>query len=172
MRKEVLTPRLSIEVLGESFRGSLASPLCVRRTHTHTHTNTHTMDHTLLECAILSSACNYRLQPAKYNFQGSKKKKRTFFRFWLLWRRSHLLTAHFFQCKVAHNPLILHSVVKLTSHFSPVKTKRATCLKHHPLNQAVIPECNRIWDTKHEDLTNPLLRTSVILLKIPCIHTG
>lgn len=67
----------STGVPSEAYRGSLASLLCVRRTHTHTltYTGTHTEDHTLMECAILSSACNYRLKPAESNFQSLKRKK-------------------------------------------------------------------------------------------------
>lgn len=36
---------------------------------------------------------------------------------------------------------------------------------------SLIPGCNRNCDRQHEDLANPLLRISVILLKILCILT-
>lgn len=106
-----------------------------------------------------------------------KKRGKKCLHFLPVWHHSHLPSVHWFQQKVPHNPLILHSVVRLTSHLSPIRARRATLHKHHPLNPAafsadsLIPGCNRIWDRQHEDLANPLLRTSVILLKILCIHT-
>lgn len=131
----------------EPYRGSMASSPSVR--------DTHTLDHTLIEWAIMSSACNYRLYPEKSNLQF-KKKRETFF-FQLFWPFRTFSPVRWFRWKVKNNPLVWHcceAYKRLRSNWD--KESHTTLLTQRP--SATV---DRVigFDRQHEDLANPPLRT-------------
>lgn len=117
----------NVEILIQSYRGSLTSPQHVWWTHIHTHTHKQIASHTLFLTLFLTSVSNKKIQTLEITKKGKKQLSS--------WHHSHAVAGWDSWRKM--QTFLLQPMIKVTSELTPNVEPGATLPKHQPVNWAV-----------------------------------